>query len=116
MMINTKPLKIQDPSRSKLRLHRTGQVYRALDSQVRESVLDHLEVDGDDACHFDGAAKRDFAVPLGEVQVADAEFGAADVHGEVYFGAPREVLDVAVAAVFGTAGDGAGAFGPDFGF
>lgn len=115
-MIDTKPLEIQHPPRSKLRLNRSGQIDWALDPQVLQSVLEDFEVDGDDARHLDGAAKGDFAVALGEVQVADGEFGAADVDGQVDFGATREVLDVAVSAVFGAAGDCAGAFGADFGF
>lgn len=51
-----------------------------------------------------------------EVQVSDAEFGAFDVDGEVDFTTPREVLDVAVAAVFWATGDRPSAFFSDFFF
>ncbi len=50
------------------------------------------------------------------MQVADAKFGAFDVDGQVDFAAAAEVLDVAVAAVLGAAGDGSCAFLADFGF
>jgi hypothetical protein len=74
------------------------------------------EFEGDDAGDFDGAAEGDLAVALAEVQVADGEFGALDVDREVDFAAAGEVLDVAVAAVFGSAGDCPGAFAADFFF
>lgn len=84
--------------------------------EILDAVLHDGELEGDDAGHFDGAAEGDFAVALGEVEVADGEFGAGDVHGEEDAGAAGEVLDVAVAAVFGAAGDGAGALPADFVF
>lgn len=93
-----------------MRLHGSGQEQRALHPQVRHSVLHDGELDGDDAGHFDGAAKGDFAVALGEVQVANAEFGAFDVHGEVDFAATAQILDVAVSTVLGAAGDGSCTF------
>jgi len=37
------------------------------------------------------------------VQIADGEFGAGDMDGEVDFGAAGEVFDIGVAAVFRTA-------------
>lgn len=49
----------------------------------------------------------------GEVQVSDGELGAFDVDGQVDFATAREVLDVAVPAVFGAAGDRPGALFPD---
>ena len=74
------------------------------------------EFEGDDAGDFDGAAEGDLAVALAEVEVADGEFGAFHVDGEVDFAAAGEVLDVAVAAVFGSAGDCPGAFAANFFF
>ena len=50
------------------------------------------------------------------MEVSDAEFRAGDVDGEEGAAAAGEVLDVAVSAVLGAAGDRAGAFLADFGF
>lgn len=44
------------------------------------------------------------------MQVTDRELGALDVHRQVDFTAAREILDIAVAAVLGSAGDGARPF------
>lgn len=86
-MINAKPLEIQHPPRPELRLDRPRDVDGGLDAERRHAGFEDGEVDGDDAGHFDGAAKGDFAVSLGEVEVADGELGAGDVDGEVDFGA-----------------------------
>ena len=86
-MVNGEPLKVDVPTRSELRLDWAGDVDRAPDAEFGEPVLDHLEVDGDDACHLDGAAEGDLAVALGEVEVAHAELGAGHVDGEEYLGA-----------------------------
>ncbi len=51
------------------------------------------------ARHFDRAAERDFAIALREVQIADRQAAAVDVHREEHPGAARQVLDIAVAAV-----------------
>ena len=50
------------------------------------------------------------------MEVADAELGAGDVDGEEDLAAAAEVLDVAVAAVLGAAGDSARALLADFVF
>lgn len=50
------------------------------------------------------------------MEVADAELGAGDVDGQEDFAAAAQVLDVAVAAVLGAAGDGSRAFLADFFF
>lgn len=115
-LIHTKPLKINIPPGAKLGLHRTRYVNGALHIQLGDASLHDAKLEGNDACHFNGAAKGNLAVALAKVQVADAEFGAGNVHREVDFGAAREVLDVAVAAVFGAARDRARAFLGDFGF
>ena len=116
LLVNAEALERQIPPGSIMRLYGSGQEQRALHSQVRHSVLHDGEFDRDDAGHFDGAAKGDFAVALGEVQVANAEFGAFDVHGEVDFAATAEVFNVAVSAVLGAAGDGSRAFFAHLGF
>ena len=101
---------VDHPARPELGLNGTRDVdgrLAARHAQNLLSALHHLELDRDDAGDLDGSAEGDLAVALGEVQVAHAELGALDVHGQVHFAAARQVLDVAVAAVFGTAGDGA---------
>lgn len=50
------------------------------------------------------------------MEVADAELGPGDVDREEDFAAAAQVLDVAVAAMLGTAGDGSRAFFADFFF
>ena len=49
----------------------------------------------------------------GEMQIADAELGALDQHGQVDFAPSRQILDIAVAAVLGAARDGASAVAAD---
>lgn len=44
-----------------------------------------------------------------KVQISHAKLRAFDVYREVHLASSRQVLDVAVAAVLGAAGDGAGA-------
>jgi hypothetical protein len=83
MLVNTKPLKVDIPPRTELRLHGAGDIDGALHAQVGQPVLEDLEVDGDDPGHLDGPAEADLAVALAEVQVAHAELGAVHVHGEV---------------------------------
>ena len=51
-----------------------------------------------------------------EVQIPDRELGAFNMHGKIHFTSPRQILDVAVPTVFGTAGDRPCAFLADFGF
>lgn len=99
-MIDAKPFKGQIPARPKLRLHGALVEDGRLHAHLRHAVFDHVELHRDDAGHLDGAAEGDFAVSLREVEVADGEFGARDVHGEVDFAASAEVFDVAVSAVF----------------
>jgi hypothetical protein len=50
------------------------------------------------------------------MQVPYAELGTGDVDREEDFGTAREVLDVAVSAVFGAAGDCSRAFFANLGF
>ena len=116
LLINAEPFKSQIPPGPKMRLHRAGEEKRTLHIEILHPTLHDGQLQRDDAGHLDGAAKGDFAVALGEVEVADGELGAGDVDGEEDFAAAAQVLDVAVAAVLGPAGDGAGAFLADFFF
>lgn len=113
VVIHTEPLKRQIPPGPKMRLHRPRQKQRALHRQRLHPVLHHAQLQRDDACDLNGAAEGDLAVALAEMQVPDAELGALDVDGEVHLAAAREVLDVAVAAVFRAAGHRACAFSAD---
>ena len=116
ILIDAEALERQIAPRPVMRLDGPGQKQRGLHAEVGHAVLHHRQLDGDDTGHFDGAAKGDFAVALGEVQVADAELGPLDVHRQVDLAAAAKVLDVAVAAVLGASRDGARAFAADFGF
>jgi hypothetical protein len=48
-----------------------------------------------------------------KVKVPNAELRAGDMNGEVNLAATGEILDIAITAVFGAAGDGAGALAAD---
>lgn len=113
MVIHTEALKRQIPPGPKMRLHGPRQEKRALHRQRLHPLLHHAQLQRDDACNLNGAAEGDLPIALAEMQVSDAELGARDVDGEVHLAAAREVLDVAVAAVFGAAGHRAGAFAAD---
>ena len=116
ILVNAEPFKRQIPAWSIVRLHRPGQEERGFHAQVRHAVLHDVELDRDDAGHLDGAAEADLAVALREVQVADAELGSLDMNGKVDLAAAAEVLDIAVSAMLGAAGDGSRAFLADFVF
>ena len=66
------------------------------------------------AGHLDRAAEGDFAVALAEVQIAHRETAAGHIDREVDLRAARQILDVAIAAMFARR-HGAGALGADFG-
>ena len=55
--INTKALEVNIPSRTKLRLHRSGDIDRTLHRQFLHAALHDGEIDGDDTCHFNRAAE-----------------------------------------------------------
>ena len=114
LLIDAEPFKRQIPSGPIMRLDGSRQKQRTLHIQIPNPALHDRQLQRDDAGHLDGAAKGDFAVALGEVEVADAELGAGDVHGQEDAAAAAQVLDVAVAAVLGAAGDGARALLADF--
>jgi hypothetical protein len=116
MLIHTKPLKIYIPPRSKLRLHGTRDIDRTLHIQLLHPAFHDAELEGYHARHLNRAAEGDLAVALAEMQVPYAELGTGDVDREEDFGTAREVLDVAVSAVFGAAGDCSRAFFANLGF
>lgn len=113
ILVDAEAFESQVPAGPVVRLDGAGEEERRLHGEVGLAVLHDAQLEGDDAGHLDGAAEGDLAVALGEVQVADAELGALDVHGQVDLAAAAQVLDVAVAAVLGPAGDGASALAPD---
>ena len=110
ILIDTEALKIYVPPRSELRLHWTGDVDGALQPKLLHPTLHNRELNRNLTSHLDSATERNLAIALREVQIPSREFGAFDVDGEVDFGAAGEVLDVTVAAVLGSAGDGSCAF------
>lgn len=114
MLVHTEALEVNVPSRTKLRLDRSRDVDRRLHGKLLHTALHDREVDRDDTSHLNGAAERDLAIALREVQVADRELGARDVDGQVDFAAAGQVLDIAVASVFRAAGHSASAFSADF--
>lgn len=116
LLIHTKPLKINIPPGTKLRLNRSRYVNGTLDIEFLDTTFHNTKLERNHPRHLNRTAKGNFAVALAKVQVADAEFSTRHMDGEVDFGAAGEVLDVAVSAVFGAARDGAGAFLADFGF
>lgn len=110
MMIHTKALKRQIPPRSIMWLHRPWQEQWALHRQLLHPIFHHAQLQRDDAGDLNRAAEADLPVALAEMQVPNAELCTLDVDGEIDLAAAREVLDVAVAAVFGAARHRACAF------
>ena len=103
MLINRETLECQIPTRTIMRLDRSWQIKRGFHPQISHTILHDLKIDGNNTSHLDSATERDLAVSLREMEIADAEFGALDVDGEVDFAASAEILDVAVSTMFGTA-------------
>lgn len=110
VLVDTEALKVNIPTRAELGLHGAGDVNWALHVEMLDAALHDAELHCDASGHLNGAAEADFAVALAEMQVSDTEFGARNVNGEVDFAAAGQVLDIAVSAVLGTAGNGACAF------
>ena len=113
-MIHAEALKGQIPSGPIMRLHGPRQEQRAFHAQIFHPILHHAQFQRDHTRDLDRAAEADLPVALAEMQVADTEFRAFDVDREEDFAASRQVLDVAVPAVFGAPGHGAGSFFPNF--
>src|ERR1700722_3359736 len=87
---------------------------RILDAVFGDAVLDDLDLQMQPAGHLDRAAEGDFAVALAEMQVAHRETAARHVNREVDLRTARQILDVAVAAMFARR-DRAGTLGGDLG-
>lgn len=102
-MVDAEALEGQVATGAELRLNGARMENGRFHAHVRHAAFNHVELDGDYAGHLDGAAEGDFAIALREVQVADGEFGAGNVHWEIYLAAAAEVFDVAVPAVLGAA-------------
>lgn len=66
----------------------------------RHAVLDDVDLDVDPSCHLDGSAEGDFAVTLAEMDIAHRETAALHIDGEIDLRAARQVLDVAISAMF----------------
>ena len=81
------------------------------------AVFEDGEFDGDDAGDFDGAAEGDFAVALcqdsqsglwtveeggrtREMQISNTELRPLYMNRQIYLTAPRQILDIAVPAMF----------------
>lgn len=116
VLVDREALKRQHSAGAELRFDGARDEDGALHFQVLDPALHQRELERDDAGHLDRAAERDLSVALTEVQISNRELGARDVHGEVGLASARQVLDVAVPAMLGSAGDGAGALSADLGF
>ena len=114
LLVDAEAFKGEIPARPIMRLHWSGQEQRTLHVQIRHALLHDGQLQRDDAGHLDRAAKGDFPVPLGEVEIADAKLGSRDVDREEDFAAAAQVLDIAVAAVLGAPGYGPRALLADF--
>ena len=110
LLIHAEPLKRQIPAGPIMRLHGPRQEERALHIQILDPVLHQRQAQRDHPGHLDRAAEADLPIPLREMQVPDAELGPRHMHGQERLGAPGQVLDVAVATVLRSAGDGPRAF------
>ena len=113
LMIDAESLKSQIPPRPVMRLHWPGQENRALHAQILHPILHNGKLQRDYPRNLNGATERDLAVALRKMQVANAEFGALDVDRQIGLAASAEVLDIAVPAMLGAAGDGSSALLPD---
>jgi len=98
-MIYGESLEVDVASWPELRLHRSGDVDRTLQTQILHSVLDDRELDCDLASNLDRAAETDFAIALGEMQIPDGEFGSLNVDRQVDLATSRQILDVAVTSM-----------------
>lgn len=114
-LIDAEALEVDVPPRAKLRLHGTRDVDGTLHVQLLHSVLHDAKLERNYTRHFNGATEGNLTVALAKVQVADAELGPGHMDGQEDLGAARQVLDVAVAPVLGTTGNGARAFLADLG-
>jgi hypothetical protein len=110
MLIHTKPLKVNVPSRAKLRLHRSRDVYGAFHVQLLDTTFHDCELERNDARHFNRTTEGDLAVALAEMQVAYRKLGTGNVHGQEDLGAAGEVLDIAVSTMLRATRDSSSTF------
>ena len=92
-LIDRETLEVYVPASSKLRFHRTGDVDGGFKAEVRHSVLDDFEVDGNHTSHLDGATEADLSVSLGEVEIADGKLCPIHVDGKVDLAPAAQILD-----------------------
>lgn len=116
LLIDREPFESEVAARTVMGLDGPRQEHGGLHAQVRHAVLHDRQLHRDDARHLDGAAEGDLPIALGEVEVAHAELGARHVDGQEGFTPAAQVLDVAIAAMLGPAGDGPRTFLAHFRF
>ncbi len=87
-----------------MRLDRPRQEKGTLHPQILHPILHHAQLDRDHPRHLDRATERNLPIPLAEVQIAHAELRPRHMDRQERLGAARQVLDIAVAAVFGSTG------------
>lgn len=59
VFVDAEAFKVDVPARTELRLDRTGNVNGRLGAELGHAALHDGELDGDFACHLDGAAEGD---------------------------------------------------------
>ena len=68
----------------------------------------------DHTTYLNRSTERNLAIALREMQVPNRELGPLDMHRQVNLAAARQVLDIAVAAVFRATGDSSSTLFADF--
>lgn len=79
MLVDREALEVNVPARTELRLHGARDIDGRLHAQLCYTALHDAELDGNHACHFDGAAEGYLAITLGEVQVSYTELRTLNV-------------------------------------
>lgn len=102
ILIDRKSLKVYVPSRTELGFNGPRDVDGRFHSELFDTVFHDGELDRNLTRHLNSATERNLTITLREVKIADAEFSTLDMHREIYFRAAREVLDIAIAAMFRT--------------
>lgn len=60
-----------------------------LKAQISHAILHHIELDGDDTSHFNSSTEGDLTITLGEMEIANTEFGAFDMDRKIHFATSR---------------------------
>jgi hypothetical protein len=63
-LVDRKSFKREISTRAELRFDRSGLKEGRFHSQIGDAILHHLEFNGNDACHLDGAAEGDLTITL----------------------------------------------------